>query len=97
MSFLLFNLATRNINAIVLHGVSLCREFKAIYRLKKSSKFSEIEEIPIGKSETVIMNPPYSLPWDPAKEYLEQKMFSDYGVLAPKSKSDYAFLLQGVH
>ncbi|BDQ49363.1 hypothetical protein EfsSVR2281_11740 [Enterococcus faecalis] len=34
---------------------------------------------------------------NPLKEYLEQERFSDYGVLAPKSKSDYAFLLQGVH
>ena len=100
LPFLLFNLAIRNINAVVLHGDSLSREFKAIYKLTKSTEFSSIEivdEVPATKSETVIMNPPYSLPWNPLKEYLEQERFSDFDVLAPKSKADYAFLLQGIH
>lgn len=90
----MFNLAIRNINAVVLHGDSLSREFKAIYKLTKSTEFSSIEivdEVSATKSETVIMNPPYSLPWNPLKEYLEQERFSDFDVLAPKSKADYAF------
>ena len=98
--FLLFNLAIRNVNAIVCHGDSLTREFKAIYKLSKSSEFSEIEqidELPIIKNQTVIMNPPYSMPWDAKKERLQEDRFKDYEALAPKSKSDYAFLLQGLH
>lgn len=100
MPFLLFNLAIRNVDAVVCHGDSLTREFKAIYKLSKSSEFSEIEqidELPIIKNQTVIMNPPYSMPWDAKKERLEEARFKDYEALAPKSKSDYAFLLQGLH
>lgn len=100
MPFLLFNLAIRNVDAIVCHGDSLTREFKTIYRLSKSDEFSEIEiisELPDIKNQTVIMNPPYSMPWDGKKERLEEDRFKEYGALAPKSKSDYAFLLQGLH
>ena len=100
MPFLLFNLAIRNVDAIVCHGDSLTREFKAIYQLSKSSEFSEIKiinELPNIKNQTVIMNPPYSMPWDAKKERLDEDRFKDYGALAPKSKSDYAFLLQGLH
>lgn len=100
MPFLLFNLAIRNVDAIVCHGDSLTREFKKIYRLSKSDEFSEIEivsELPDTKNQTVVMNPPYSMPWDAKKERLEEDRFKEYGALAPKSKSDYAFLLQGLH
>ncbi len=44
--------------------------------------------------DAVVMNPPYSLHWSAAKGFLEDPRFSKYGVLAPKSKADYAFLLQ---
>lgn len=100
MPFLLFNLAIRNMDATVCHGNTLTRDFKAIYRLEKSDKFSRIERMKSVeeiKVQTVIMNPPYSLPWDPDKSYLNQPRFKPYGVLAPKSKADYAFLLQGLH
>src|SRR5699024_5561637 len=40
--FLLFNLAIRNVNAIVWHGDSLSREVKQIYKLAKGEKFSDI-------------------------------------------------------
>ena len=43
------------------------------------------------------MNPPYSLHWSSAKGFLEDPRFSKYGVLAPKSKADYAFLLHGFY
>lgn len=31
------------------------------------------------------------------KGFLQDERFSDYGVLAPKSKADYAFLLHGLY
>lgn len=98
--FLVFNLAIRNMDAIICHGDSLTREFKTIYKLTKGERFSAIESletVPEIKAQTVIMNPPYSLPWDPKKEYLEQERFKDYSVLSPKSKSDFAFLLTGLN
>lgn len=97
--FLLFNLAIRNVNATVLNGDSLSREFKHMYKLNKGERFSSIEEISNIegiKSQTVIMNPPYSMKWEPKDDWIKQERFSAFEKLAPKSKSDYAFLLEGL-
>ena len=45
----------------------------------------------------LLMNPPYSANWSAAAGFLQDERFSDYGVLAPKSKADYAFLLHGLY
>lgn len=45
----------------------------------------------------VLMNPPYSAKWSAVSGFLQDERFSDYGVLAPKSKADYAFLLHGLY
>lgn len=45
----------------------------------------------------VLMNPPYSANWSAAAGFLQDERFSDYGVLAPRSKADYAFLLHGLY
>lgn len=45
----------------------------------------------------VLMNPPYSQKWSATAGFLQDERFSDYGVLAPKSKADYAFLLHGLY
>lgn len=47
--------------------------------------------------DMVLMNPPYSSKWTAAPGFLNDSRFSDYGVLAPKSKADYAFLLHGYY
>ena len=47
--------------------------------------------------DMVLMNPPYSARWSAAAGFLQDERFSDYGVLAPKSKADYAFLLHGLY
>ena len=47
--------------------------------------------------DMVLMNPPYSAKWSAAQGFLNDSRFSDYGVLAPKSKADYAFLLHGFY
>ena len=43
------------------------------------------------------MNPPYSAKWSAKQGFLSDSRFSDFGVLAPKSKADYAFLLHGYY
>ena len=45
----------------------------------------------------VLMNPPYSAKWSADKGFLDDARFSMYGVLAPKSKADFAFLLHGYY
>ncbi|UUX34721.1 type I restriction-modification system subunit M [Fundicoccus culcitae] len=47
--------------------------------------------------DAVLMNPPYSAKWSAAKGFLDDPRFSPYGVLAPKSKADFAFLLHGFY
>lgn len=92
--FLLFNLSIRNINGYILHGDSLKKEFKIIYKLTSSNKFSDIEIVESIEEilvETVVMNPPYSLEWSQIKD----SRFNSYGI-APKSKADLAFLLHGL-
>ncbi|MCR5322161.1 MAG: type I restriction-modification system subunit M [Lachnospiraceae bacterium] len=48
--------------------------------------------------DAVTMNPPYSANWSAAEGFKQDERFMDYGgVLAPKSKADYAFLLHGFY
>ena len=47
--------------------------------------------------DMVLMNPPYSAKWSAAAGFLQDERFSDFGVLAPKSKADYALLLHGLY
>ncbi len=48
--------------------------------------------------DVVTMNPPYSANWSAAEGFKQDERFMDYGgVLAPKSKADYAFLLHGFY
>lgn len=58
------------------------------------------EDWPTGHEtefDMVVMNPPYSQKWSAAQGFLSDERFSDYGVLAPKSKADFAFLLHGFY
>ncbi|MBB1080233.1 N-6 DNA methylase [Limosilactobacillus sp. STM2_1] len=99
MPFLLFNLMIRNVDAIVFHGDSLTRKTKHIYHLSKGKAFSSLEEVrnlEENKADTVIMNPPYSLKWEPQDTMLKEPRFKNFNVLAPKSKADYAFILTGL-
>lgn len=94
LPLLLFNLAIRNMNALVVHGDSLTRETFAAYRLEPSERFSSIRQLderPNVTVGTVISNPPYSMKWHP----MNDERFAAYG-LAPASKADYAFLLHGM-
>lgn len=47
--------------------------------------------------DAVLMNPPYSANWSADKGFLGDPRFSMYGVVAPKSKADFAFLLHGYY
>lgn len=100
MPFLLFNLAIRNMDAVVFHGDSLTRKAKGYYRIEPGKQFADIQKIDdlaVAKAETVVMNPPYSFKWKPVKEMIDEPRFKPFGVLAPKSKADFAFLLEGLN
>lgn len=47
--------------------------------------------------DVVVMNPPYSAHYSADSGFLNDPRFSSYGVLPPKSKADYAFLLHSFY
>lgn len=51
------------------------------------------------KFELVVSNPPYSISWEGENDpiLINDPRFSPPGVLAPKSKADYAFILDALH
>lgn len=85
-----FNLARMN---MILHGVASGNQ-----HLRQGDTLDE-DWPPISQTmfDAVVMNPPYSLKWSANKGFLQDPRFSPYGVLAPKSKADYAFLLHGFY
>lgn len=85
-----YNLARMN---MILHGVSVNRQF-----LHNADTLDQ--DWPTEKPtnfDAVLMNPPYSAKWSADKGFLTDPRFSSYGVLAPKSKADFAFLLHGFY
>lgn len=91
---LLFNLALRGINAVVLQKNVLLNQTEKIYKLTKSGNYSDIEIVDNyeeKKTDVVISNPPYSLKWEPKSDI----RFEGYE-LAPAKASDYAFVLDGL-
>ena len=85
-----YNLARMN---MIIHGISATNQhLRNADTLDKDWPADEITDF-----DAVMMNPPYSQKWSADKGFLSDPRFSDYGVLAPKSKADYAFLLHGFY
>lgn len=47
--------------------------------------------------KTIIANPPFSASWDASIDKLQDARFKEYNKLAPKSKADYAFILDMIY
>lgn len=85
-----YNLARMN---MIIHGVAATNQhLHNADTLDKDWPADEVTDF-----DAVMMNPPYSQKWSADKGFLSDPRFSDYGVLAPKSKADYAFLLHGLY
>lgn len=92
---LLLNLIIRNVDGLVVQKDVLKNEITTIYKLESTDQFSNIkivDELQEEKFDIIVSNPPYSLGWEP--KYDER--FYGYE-LAPKSKADYAFILDIVY
>lgn len=85
-----YNLARMN---MILHGVDIANQ-----HLSNADTLDQDwpTEEPTN-FDGVLMNPPYSAKWSAEKGFLDDPRFSMYGVLAPKSKADFAFLLHGFY
>lgn len=91
---LLFNLAIRGIEAIVIHGDVLKNVFFHVYKLQKYGKYSKVIEISINdytleEYDVCISNPPYNITWEPS---VQDVRFMKNGT-PPKSNANFAFAL----
>ncbi|MDU1315817.1 type I restriction-modification system subunit M [Anaerococcus hydrogenalis] len=85
-----YNLSRMN---MILHDVPL--EYQSLNQGNTLSDDWPVDEP--TNFDAVLMNPPYSAKWDASKGFLDDPRFSEYGVLPPKSRADFAFLLHGVY
>lgn len=92
---LLFNLAVRNINAVVVNGDALQDEIFTTYLVKKGDKYSSVKEtenFKPEKTDSCISNPPYNMKWKIPPFAQLQPRFNDCE-LPPESNANYAFIL----
>lgn len=83
-----FNLARMN---MLLHGVKY-RDFDI-----QNGDTLEKDEFGERQFDAVVANPPFSAEWSADSKFNNDDRFSKAGVLAPKSKADYAFILHMIY
>lgn len=102
--------AARNGNAEDIFGqeknpttYNLCRMNMLLHGIKfnnfsiENNDTLEKDEFADQQFDAVVANPPFSATWTADSKFLSDDRFSKAGVLAPKSKADYAFILHMVH
>ncbi|WP_125771125.1 N-6 DNA methylase [Companilactobacillus furfuricola] len=52
---------------------------------------------PKTKYDYILENPPYSVHWDDSNSELANVIKEEYGVVPPKTKGDFAFIIQGLN
>lgn len=96
IAFMMLNLLIANIDAEVVEKNVLTGEELAYYKVESAAsgfgQVAKVEMLGSKKKDTVISNPPYSQSWVPQMD----ARFEGYK-LAPKSKADFAFILDGIH
>ena len=85
-----YNLARMN---MILHGVAIGNQ----HLHNGDTLDSDWPTEEPTNFDGILMNPPYSAKWTAEKGFLDDPRFGTYGVLAPKSKADFAFLLHGYY
>lgn len=83
-----FNLCRMN---MLLHGVKY-NDFDI-----QNGDTLEADDFGERQFDAVVANPPFSATWSAAGKFNNDDRFSSAGVLAPKSKADYAFILHMIH
>jgi len=100
---LLLNLSIRGIEGYVYHGDVLEKTVREKYVLRKAKNgFSDIIKDSTNDIEylqfcSIVSNPPFSAEWNAADRFITDDRFRESGILAPKSKADYAFVLDMIH
>lgn len=73
--------------SMLLHGIKY-KDFEI-----HNGDTLENDELGEHQFDAVVANPPFSAEWTAAEKFNNDDRFSKAGVLAPKSKADYAFIL----
>ena len=96
ISLLLFNLAVRNISAVVMHGDVLSQETFATWTLTSGARFSRVERggDPFA-CDCCISNPPYNMKWKHPAFAPMQSRFAGHTV-PPESNANYAFVMSAM-
>lgn len=93
---LLFNLAVRNIDALVINGDALQDETFTRYTVKRGEKYGTVTEFSetlyFETPDSCISNPPYNMKWKLPPFAQLQPRFNDCE-LPPESNANYAFIL----
>ncbi|MBT8951520.1 N-6 DNA methylase, partial [Lactobacillus delbrueckii subsp. bulgaricus] len=79
------NMLVHGIDTQTIHDNFVRGDFLKDEELDANSKF-----------DIIPMIPPFSRHWDANPELLNDPCFSEVGVLPPKSKADYAYVLRGL-
>jgi type I restriction enzyme M protein len=83
-----FNLARMN---MIMHDVHY-RKFD----IKQEDTLKHPQHIDL-RFEAIVANPPFSANWSASPLHMSDDRFSQYGVLAPSSKADFAFVQHMVY
>ena len=83
-----FNLCRMN---MLLHGVKY-NDFDI-----QNGDTLEADAFGDRQFDAVVANPPFSADWTAADKFNNDDRFSKAGVLAPRSKADYAFILHMIY
>lgn len=96
VALLLFNLAVRNMNAVVVHGDVLTQETFATWTLTSGERFSRVERggEPF-ECDCCVSNPPYNMKWRHPDFAAMQSRFSGHTV-PPESNANYAFVMSAM-
>lgn len=93
---LLFNLAVRNIDALVINGDALQDETFTRYTVKRGKKYGTVTEFAetlyFEIPDSCVSNPPYNMKWELPPFAQIQPRFVDCE-LPPESNANYAFIL----
>lgn len=96
---LLFNLAVRNIHAIVIDGDALQQETVTRYTVTPQERYATVKEIKgtvyYDAPDSCLSNPPYNIKWQIPPFAQLQPRFQEYE-LPPESNANYAFVLTAV-
>lgn len=96
VSLLLFNLAIRNISAVVVHGDVLTQETFATWTLTRGERFSRVDRGgELFVCECCISNPPYNMKWRHPDFAAMQGRFAGR-TIPPESNANYAFVLSAM-